>query len=337
MNRVVLWASAWFSISLSIIICGVWFGLQYRVFFLGYLLVNSLFSIFFWKMTEIIKREKRPPLSSRAFIFIVMLIFGALGYLVAILVHLYLKFDEHGVYQEYREYIRMKWDGIEFEKKNYELILREYSDREPIIDSLKYGDEESKRGAVEVLARMGDAHAIRTLKGLTSDVDPYVRFIASSKLEMIEKKYVEEMDWYMAIISIVGNDRELLLQYGYLILEFLESGFLDEDIVHVYGGKGEKIFRFFIDDGRYENEARAALVSLLRIVGRYGEAIEESSKLDDKFSILKIDEQAECYFQLRDFTNLKRLILECKNGGDDGSIVAEWFASGKLLEDGGVK
>ncbi len=100
----------------------------------------------------------------------------------------------YGLAQEYRE---KAYSGREFEidlPSDITEFLYEEVDIHPITDILDGDDMEKKRGAVNLLRRIGSAEAVGLLRKSLSDTNAEVRFYAHTALTRLEEDYARATD-----------------------------------------------------------------------------------------------------------------------------------------------
>ncbi|WP_432736733.1 HEAT repeat domain-containing protein [Maridesulfovibrio sp. FT414] len=100
----------------------------------------------------------------------------------------------HGLAEEYREKAYVG-QGIDVDlPKDITEFLYDEVDVHPIADILAGDDMGMKRGAVNLLRRIGSAEAVRLLRKSLSDVNAEVRFYAHTALTRLEEDYAESLD-----------------------------------------------------------------------------------------------------------------------------------------------
>jgi hypothetical protein len=111
--------------------------------------------------------------------------------------------------------------------REMEISVIEEREVEPVVDVLQEADPESKRAAIEAIARQRNAGTIRLLMGLLHDPSPEARFFASISLSKLEDEISK---------AILSAQRELAAnpdlpgahgQLARLYLDYVLSGFLE--------------------------------------------------------------------------------------------------------------
>ncbi|WP_321402944.1 HEAT repeat domain-containing protein [Maridesulfovibrio sp.] len=100
----------------------------------------------------------------------------------------------HGLAEEYKEKA-YEGGGIDIDlPSDISEFLYEEVDVHPIADILTGTDMEMKRGAVNLLRRIGSAEAVKLLRKSLSDESAEVRFYAHTALTRLEEDYAQALD-----------------------------------------------------------------------------------------------------------------------------------------------
>ncbi len=124
---------------------------------------------------------------------IFMPVLGVLGISIALLSARVLM-HSHGLAHEYREKAYQRTDLDIDLPTNVTEFLYDEVDVHPIADILAGDDMERKRGAVNLLRRIGSSEAVSLLRKSLVDESAEVRFYAHTALTRLEGDYVKAMD-----------------------------------------------------------------------------------------------------------------------------------------------
>jgi len=119
--------------------------------------------------------------------------------------------------------------------RDIETFLSDEVTIEPILDILPDGDEDLKRGAVNLLGRIGSPSAIRLLRKCLTDSSTEVRFYAHSTLETLNENYAGEIKEAQALIDgDDGHRKDHFEHLGQKYREYAESGLLEDETRNHY-------------------------------------------------------------------------------------------------------
>jgi tetratricopeptide (TPR) repeat protein len=99
---------------------------------------------------------------------------------------------------------------------------------QPVADILEGGDAALKRGAIQLLRRLGTKDAVRLLRKSLSDENPEVRFYAHTALTRLEEDHAESMA--LAHKRASDADPESLVALARTQRRYADSGLPDENI-----------------------------------------------------------------------------------------------------------
>jgi len=114
---------------------------------------------------------------------------------------------------------------------------------QPALDILNSKDDDFKRGAVNILSRIGTPEAVRILKRCLSDSNPEVRFYAHSSIARLDAAHIAgikdlETNFDFSIDALENHKR-----LGKAYRDYAESGLLEEDTVNHYLSLSRESFR----------------------------------------------------------------------------------------------
>lgn len=99
---------------------------------------------------------------------------------------------------------------------------------QPVVDILEGEDAALKRGAIQLLRRLGTPDAVRTLKKSLGDSNAEVRFYAHTALTRLEEGYAERLG--QAQETLRDDDHEGLMALAKIQQEYAASGLPDDSI-----------------------------------------------------------------------------------------------------------
>lgn len=104
-------------------------------------------------------------------------------------------FHRQGLAKEFVQHSIIPEDEVEMEEVgDVSTFLREELSTEPLLDILNGSDIELKRGAVNLLRRLGSAEAVRLLRKSLSDPSTEVRYFAHTALARLEADFSKRLE-----------------------------------------------------------------------------------------------------------------------------------------------
>ena len=152
---------------------------------------------------------------------------------------------EKGIVEEYEQYTSYVPDEKELleEIPNPEAFLQDELSVEPILDIFAGEDEVLKKGAVNLLGRIGTPGAIRLLKIGLTDSSTEVRFIAHSTLGKLDESRVKRIQEAQARLdSGKGHRADHLKELGKAYCEYAGSGLLEDETKDHYLNLGREAY-----------------------------------------------------------------------------------------------
>ncbi len=207
-------------------------------------------------------------------------------------------------YQEETEY--------SLEKPLYSdtISLSEEVSIQPAMDILNSEDDEFKRGAVNILSRIGTPEAVRILKRCLSDANPEVRFYAHSSLARLDAAHIagiKELETKFDFnIDALENNKRL----GRACRDYAESGLLEADTVDHYLSLSREAFRqaYILDP---EDSGTATILGQLSISeNKYNEAEKYFRKTMEAATAFPYDALlglCQVYYETRDRNTLSEI------------------------------
>ncbi|HNY10106.1 MAG TPA: HEAT repeat domain-containing protein [Candidatus Wallbacteria bacterium] len=319
----------WFFILISFILPAAFAGMDFIRFFRYLVVFNSIGALFFlinydyWYNREFNIHSKHNLLKKDLTLFF-LLIFGPFGFFPLIYVLIAINDRARGKFLDYLKYVEFS----DVKDDQYSLIditseFKKQMHKEPVIDSLKYGNIQKKRSAIELLYKMKTPKSIAALKNIARDPEFEIRFFAINKLTALEDEFVNELDWYKTVLHVTGSQPEIFFQYAVMLLKFAHSGLLFPEIAKLYFARSASVFKILMEHQCFISNSVAGLARSLRLSGKAAEA---HRHLRDNFSVLNddgIDELAQCLFELKRHEELRDLVSKVKT---------EQVKGGKLLK-----
>jgi len=157
--------------------------------------------------------------------------------------------------------------------RNLEILLADETNIEPILDILDSEDEDLKRGAVDLLGRIGNPSAVRLLKKCLAENNPEVRLYAHSTLEKLNEDYADEIREIQGLAgSEKTEDGNHLKQLGQKYREYAESGLLENETKTHYLELAKEIYLDLLGHSPDDNEIPITLGELSLSMGQFAEA-----------------------------------------------------------------
>ncbi len=137
-------------------------------------------------------------------------------------------------YEQFTEYtLQERFFGLSDEDPR--TLLTDELSIEPVLDILAGDDEDLKRGALNMLGRMGTSKAVRLLKRCLTDPSPDVRFYAHSTLTKLDETYVARIKEARQRVKDGGeHPAHNLLELGKAYTAYAYSGLLEEETRNHY-------------------------------------------------------------------------------------------------------
>lgn len=328
MRRILIATFIWFFLQSFAWMIAIWQGMDPAVAVPLFTLYHGVGGVIYLIITRRLSQIPRAPVARRDIVFLCLLFFGPLGVIPTFFTLLSAGRGKGKVYEAYQEYVHEGQTDEAYTSVDYVQQMKKLLDREPVIDSVRYGETEARRGAAEILARMGGVRAMTALKQLATDPDPSIRFLAASRLTALEDRYMKDMEWYSDLIRVVGADPELLLQYGTVLLEFVQSGLVEREMLKVYANRGLRVLERLYGHPDYGKQARLSMVRFLRLAGRQDEGLAILQGMSADTHGDWSDEMVQVLFENRNMKELAALLESIRQGRIPcGHLLQEWLGN----------
>jgi tetratricopeptide (TPR) repeat protein len=144
---------------------------------------------------------------------------------------------QKGLVQEYQAFTGYALEDSRqlLDAEDPRMLLSDELTIEPFLDILSGIDEDLKRGALNMLGRMGTPKAVRLLKRCITDKSTDVRFYAHSTLTKLEEKHVVRIKEIKALADAGGADQaRCFLELGKAYSSYADSGLLEGEMLRHY-------------------------------------------------------------------------------------------------------
>jgi len=291
-----------------------------EIYLITFVILNSAGAFSFLVTYEYLLRRyfeigDRNNFSKKDLTFFFLLVFGPFGLIPMALISPAFKDKARGRFAEYLKFIEFNDEKSEdFALIDITSEFKKQIFKEPVVDSLKYGCSNKKRGAIDILYKMRTPGAVSALKNMVHDREFEIRVFAINKLTDLEDDFMRELDWYSTAIAVCGPCPELMFQYGVMLMKYVESGLVFAESASLYLHKAEKAFSAVTADAFHRSYALAGLSRILRLSGRFAEA---EKILSDNIRYLNsdgVDEYARCLFEVKKWKELRSLAVRSSAG-----------------------
>jgi len=123
-------------------------------------------------------------------------------------------------------------DGFQLlDAEDPRMLLSDELSIEPFLDILSGSDEDLKRGAINMLSRMGTPKAVRLLRRCITDPSTDVRFFAHSTLTKLNEKYMARTKEIKSLADEAGVDQpQHLMELGKAYTAYADSGLVEGEM-----------------------------------------------------------------------------------------------------------
>jgi len=329
----------WFIILISFTLPAAFSGMDFIHFFRYFVVFNSIGALFFiinydyWYNKEFNIHSKHNLLKKDLTLFF-LLVFGPFGFFPLIYILIAINDRARGKFLDYLKYVEFS-DVVD---DQYSLIditseFKKQMHKEPVIDSLKYGNIQKKRSAIDLLYKMKTPQSIAALKNIARDPEFEIRFFAINKLTALEDEFVNELDWYKTVLHVTGSQPEILFQYAVMLLKFAHSGLLFPEIANLYFDRSAAVFKILLEHQCFIPNSAAGLARALRLSGKTAEACRH---LRNNLTVLNddgVDELAYCLFELKRHEELRNLVSKVKTEQIKGGRLIKRMMENKETEN----
>ncbi len=182
----------------------------------------------------------------------------------------------------------------------------------PLVDVLKSGDRELKRGAIFSAARLDVPTAVRVLRDSLADGDREIQFYAAGQLSRIEKTFGEAIIKCRRAIELTPNDARLHARLAAHCREYAESGLVESTVRRYFLRQATAACFTALEHEPRWLEVRVELAGLLRLQGERDAALEEYRRVleSDPNQIAARVGLCHAYFEQRDFARLGAVLHE---------------------------
>ncbi len=162
--------------------------------------------------------------------------------------------------------------GVHETATDFNSFVQEETEIEPIIDIINGEDVELKRGAVNLLARIGNADAVKLLQNCLSDKNDEVRFYASTAIARLNDQHIKAIESAVESCEANENDAAVLAKAGDLCRKYAETGLLEASSTLHYLGVAAESYTKALNINRGDVDLKVKLGHLSMRKGERGKA-----------------------------------------------------------------
>ncbi|MBT9555432.1 MAG: hypothetical protein IV100_05340 [Myxococcales bacterium] len=188
----------------------------------------------------------------------------------------------------------------------------------PLIDVIKSGDPELKRGAIFSIAKLKPETAVKVLRECLKDIDPDSQFFVAGQLSRIEKTLSESIIRTRRRLELDPDNLDLRIELARQEKDYILSGLLDPSVEQYFlreaSGLCEEVLSrlpdrddVLLDLADIRLRARQTDVALQA----YAQIVEQDPTLTPAWIGL-----AHCYYEKRDLLRLGAVLEELKSRGE---------------------
>lgn len=287
------------------------FGLSIGILFLLHFAATGLSTLSF-KLYDIVFPNKHYQLYIyfNSLITFFFPLIGIIGCLLTCILTKFLKkggiVDEHA---RLDRYIDQRSDRPEM-VTDFTAFVNAETEIEPIIDIINGKDVELKRGAVNLLSRIGSPDAIKLLKNCLSDDNDEVRFYASTAIARLNDQHTFKIKKLKKLSDKTFDIPASLIKYGEACKQYSETGLIEENAGMFYISMAKDSFVKALKLEKENIELKIALGHLCICKKEYDEAsiyFKETlkAKPDSHDAFLGL---CQLYFEMWDLKSLSEFI-----------------------------
>jgi hypothetical protein len=188
----------------------------------------------------------------------------------------------------------------------------------PLIDIIKSGDPELKRGAIFSISKLKPQTAVKILRESLRDVDPDSQFFVAGQLARIEKQLSEQIIRTRRRLELTPTDLELKVELARYGKEYVLSGLLDPSVEQYFLRQSIALCEEVVLTSPERLDVLIDLADLLvrardidGAVAGYGKCAEGDRSNTNAWVGLAL-----CYYEKRDLLRLGVVLEELKSRGE---------------------
>jgi len=209
----------------------------------------------------------------------------------------------------------------------------------PLIDVIKAGDPELRRGAIFSVSRLSRPTAVRILRESLRDVDPESQFYVAGQLSRIEKEISDQIIKTRRRLELDPTNMELRVQLARYGKEYVESGLLEPSVERYFVAQSVTLANEALDNDPRRLDVLLDLGDLYRHQAqpdKAAEAYRRVIELDPENTTANVG-LAHSYFALRDLPRLGAVVEALRAAGDTPKslegVIAFWQGAGANVSE----
>jgi tetratricopeptide (TPR) repeat protein len=278
-------------------------------------------------------------------------VYGLIGYSLAFAaVHFrqYMRSERAGVVQQFERYIAYDGETESILEAGMPRVISRLTDEQnaarrgqvaPLIDIIKSGSPDMKRGAIFCLGRLERATAVRILRESLTYVDRQSQFYVAGQLSRIEKELSEQIIKLRRRLELDPDDLELKVALLHSHKEYIESGLLQKAVAKYFVRKAVQLSDEVLLLAPTRVDVLLDIAELQRTEGHIDEAVDFYARVmqSDPENIAARVGLAHCYYAMRDMESLNAVMMDLDDAHaipDELAEVAAFVAPGRPASGG---
>ena len=188
----------------------------------------------------------------------------------------------------------------------------------PLVDIIKAGDPELKRGAIFSLGRLSRKTAVKILREALHDVDPDSQFYIAGQLSRIEKELSDALIHTRRKLELEPDNIELKVQLARHGKEYIDSGLAEDSVQEYFIRQAISLCEEVLDTDIERLDVLFDLAELYALVEDHMSAATAWRRVLD-LDPLDVDAKvglARAYFEQRDLIGLGEILEDLEVSGD---------------------
>jgi tetratricopeptide (TPR) repeat protein len=188
----------------------------------------------------------------------------------------------------------------------------------PLVDIIKAGDPDLKRGAIFSLSRLSRKTAVKILREALHDVDPESQFYVAGQLSRIEKELSDRLIHTRRKLELEPDNIELKVQLARYGKEYIDSGLVEASVQDYFVRQAIALCEEVLEIDVERLDVLFDLAELYSIAEDHMSAATAWRRVLD-LDPTDIDAKvgtARAYFELRDLESLGAILADLEQSGE---------------------